>query len=390
MQVSLWVQCHDVVNLVLQEDILSKTTRKCNMNAHGRIPLQTLADHQAFHGIWCKLMQFATTRGSLSCVFRAQCPCLKLYWQESVRWEKVIHATQWFFGTIIVNAMQWNSLAPNNIGGILNDCRSHHQAEMVLPTIFCSLFRFNSKIVDSFLTTTFSAGATKVVEAVFLCPMFGWICCHWLILRFCRADLGWIFEVGVATFRRIAHKFLSEFLQQMYPANFSALFLQGFRNPPPPPENFTPKIPAQNCRIVGIPQKLFTPIFCLPGETNIGQLAQPFMMAHFCKILKCGMPRDVAETQRTVVAVEFCRTASETRQVSVRAQLLWALRHAGTDCHPDQNHFMMIIFLEESITIADTVLDLQGTSSNHRYRLQCPQREDEPIRTPERLLLATN
>ena len=59
-------------------------------------------------------------------------------------------------------------------------------------------------------------------------------------------NLGWILYLGLEDFRKIAGKFP----QQIYPANFSALFLQGFRPPPKnSPQNFTP-------RIVGIPLQL--------------------------------------------------------------------------------------------------------------------------------------
>ena len=46
------------------------------------------------------------------------------------------------------------------------------------------------------------------------------------------------FSLGLANFGRIAHKFHSEFFQQIFPVNFSALFLQGFR--PPPKKIHTP------------------------------------------------------------------------------------------------------------------------------------------------------
>ena len=49
---------------------------------------------------------------------------------------------------------------------------------------------------------------------------------------------------GLANFRKNACKCLSEFFQQIFPPNFSAFFLQGFR----PLQKFTPKIHVQNCR----------------------------------------------------------------------------------------------------------------------------------------------
>ena len=55
---------------------------------------------------------------------------------------------------------------------------------------------------------------------------------HSLILRFCRADLGGILKFSPANFRNIAGEFLGESLQRIYSANFSALFLQGFKDPP--------------------------------------------------------------------------------------------------------------------------------------------------------------
>ena len=58
-----------------------------------------------------------------------------------------------------------------------------------------------------------------------------WIVQQILIPRFCRTDLGWKVYLGLAKFRTIAGEFLSEFSQRIYPANFSAFFLQGFRPP---------------------------------------------------------------------------------------------------------------------------------------------------------------
>ena len=46
--------------------------------------------------------------------------------------------------------------------------------------------------------------------------------------------------------RRIILGEFSEFFQRIFPAKFSALFLQGFRSPPK--KNVTPKIQAQNCQ----------------------------------------------------------------------------------------------------------------------------------------------
>ena len=77
--------------------------------------------------------------------------------------------------------------------------------------------------------------------------------------------LGWDFYLGLAKLRRIAHKFLSEFFQLIFPSNFSACLSPGFH--PHPPQKITHKI-------VGIPLQFqmfepntfFKPIFCLRGR----------------------------------------------------------------------------------------------------------------------------
>ena len=67
---------------------------------------------------------------------------------------------------------------------------------------------------------------------------------YWVIVTGLRCSPSFS---SLAKFWRIAHKFLSEFFKDIYPANFAALFLQRFRQPPPK-KRITPTIHAQNCR----------------------------------------------------------------------------------------------------------------------------------------------
>ena len=65
---------------------------------------------------------------------------------------------------------------------------------------------------------------------------------HVLIPRFCRADLGLLFYLGLANLRTFAGKFLSEFFQRIFPANLSALLLQASGPPKNSHPKFTPKL----------------------------------------------------------------------------------------------------------------------------------------------------
>ena len=83
----------------------------------------------------------------------------------------------------------------------------------------------------------------------------------------CRADLGWILYFGLANFRKLAGKFLSEFWWKVFPAIFSALFFQSLW----PTKQIAPKIHAQTCRhsyaiSLSRTQRFFTAIFCLWGR----------------------------------------------------------------------------------------------------------------------------
>ena len=86
---------------------------------------------------------------------------------------------------------------------------------------------------------------------------------HVLIPRLCRADLG---EFSIILAVRILGKSPANFSANLdgdFSANFSALFLQGFR--PPPKKNSH----AQNSR----PKSYtFSPIFCLRGRTTYPRL----------------------------------------------------------------------------------------------------------------------
>ena len=94
-----------------------------------------------------------------------------------------------------------------------------------------------------------------------------------LIPRFCRADLGWIFSFGLANFRwKFAGKLFSEFSQQMFSRNCSALSLSRQA-----PKIFTPKIHVQkqpaflsNVTFWDGTQHFFTTIFCLRLEEGKG------------------------------------------------------------------------------------------------------------------------
>ena len=91
-------------------------------------------------------------------------------------------------------------------------------------------------------------------------------------LRFCRADLGWLFYFGLANFRKIAGEFLSEIWWQFFSSNFRPCFSRV--SPPPPQWKITPKIHAflsnftfsnPNCRwrwfsAHGGDQQLFTQV----------------------------------------------------------------------------------------------------------------------------------
>ena len=83
------------------------------------------------------------------------------------------------------------------------------------------------------------------------------------ILRFGRADLGRISYFGLATFRRVAHTFLSENVQLNFPANVSALFLEGFS---PLTQKFTPKIVGIPLQFQSLSQKTFSRRFYAYGR----------------------------------------------------------------------------------------------------------------------------
>ena len=111
--------------------------------------------------------------------------------------------------------------------------------------------------------------------------------------------LGLIFYLGLANFRKIAHIFLREFFQRFFPADFSALFLQGFR----PPQKFAPKIHVQNSRHSSPTshfrtQTFLTLIFYLrfTGETNF--------FAQGKKTSKIG--RECSEQVSTLFNNVFC------------------------------------------------------------------------------------
>ena len=88
--------------------------------------------------------------------------------------------------------------------------------------------------------------ATKVKVQVLIIPGYRDRKCgahHFSDPEVLQSGFGANLKFGMANFRKIARKILSEFLPDNFLANVLALFLQGFR--PPPPQK---KSHAQNCR----------------------------------------------------------------------------------------------------------------------------------------------
>ena len=121
-----------------------------------------------------------------------------------------------------------------------------------------------------------------------------------LIPTLCRAELGWIFYLCSANFRKIAGEFLSEFWWRILIANFSALFFQGFR----PPKKFTHEIHVQNCRhsspiSLSWTQNLFTAIFCLRGKPTVTDFRGLANSVYVCVCVPVPPPSSAAEEQNT-------------------------------------------------------------------------------------------
>ena len=84
-----------------------------------------------------------------------------------------------------------------------------------------------------------------------------------LIPTLCRADWGWVFDLGLANLRRIAHN-PQQILQRNFSVNVSALILQGFR--PPHPQISRPKLSAFLLNFRFLAPKVFQTDFQLtPG-----------------------------------------------------------------------------------------------------------------------------
>ena len=62
--------------------------------------------------------------------------------------------------------------------------------------------------------------------------------------RFCRADLGWNYQLAQRVFRKIDGEFLSEFWWRNFARNFFCLIVSRISGPP---KKIMPKIHAQNC-----------------------------------------------------------------------------------------------------------------------------------------------